>query len=163
MVGLYVLKGRNITVANAAVTLAILHTKTSGKGSVVEILRAWASQHASATSAQQPIMIMQKASAFGTYVSATPTPLNPGDDASAIVGGTAGAAGTAGINASAEGAGTETEIIPDAFNVLTAWTWLFTPEERIKVGPDLAIALKFPAAPATLTGWNFGFVYREVT
>lgn len=157
----YVVKGSNITVVNAICTLIIINPVA---GTVIEIIRAWVSQHANATSAQQRIHLGTKATAFGTYTAATPEKIKTGDPASGITGGTAGAAGTAGINASAEGGGTLTEKIPDAFNVLNGWLWIPTPNETIMVraADSLAFVMHFPAAPTTLTGWNFGVVYREL-
>src|SRR5260221_230071 len=72
----------------------------------IEFLRFWIGQSANATSAQQRVQKKTQASVFPTLVSATPAKLKKADpNPSVIVGGTAGAAGTAGINASAEGAG----------------------------------------------------------
>ena len=157
----YTIKGQNITVANAAVTLVIINPVA---GTVIEILRAWVSQAANATSAQQRILLGTKATAFGTYVSATPQKTKTGDPASGIAGGTAGAAGTSGINASAEGAGTLTDIINDSFNVLNGWLWVPTPRETLmfQAASSLAFAMQFPAAPGTLTGWNFGVTFAEI-
>ena len=83
---------------------------------------------------------------------------------SAITGGTAGAAGTSGINASAEGAGAKTVVIPDAFNVLNGWLWVPTPKETIVMNASAAsgLGLHFPAAPTTLTSWNGGICFAEL-
>lgn len=159
----YSVIGTNITIANAAVTLAIINPPATR---VIEIVRCWVSQFANATSAQIGILMGMKAAAFGTYVSATPEKLKTSDPTAGITGGTAGAAGTAGINASAEGAGTVTTKYPDAFNALQGWLWTpsFTGgESMILSGADsLAFVLKLQAAPTTLTGWNFGVTYREI-
>jgi hypothetical protein len=158
----YIVQGKNITVAGAS-TLVAINPPT---GRTIEIIRAWCSQIANATSAQVAIEMGFKATAFSTLTSATPEKTKASDPVSFIVGGTAGAAGTAGINASAEGAGTHTTKYPDAFNALQGWLW--TPsfaggETFVLSSADaLAFALKFSAAPATLTGWNFGVAYREV-
>lgn len=156
----YVVTGANITVANQAVTLVIINPAA---GTAIEILRAWVSFHSNATSAQQRILLGWKAAAFGTYTAATPQKLKSGDPASGITGGTGGAAGTAGINASAEGAGTLTPVVQDAFNVLNGWLWVPTPRETFiaRAAESLAFVMQFPAAPATLTGWNFGVVFAE--
>lgn len=159
----YIVQGRNITIANAAVTLVHINPPT---GRAIEIIRAWCSQIANATSAQIAIEMGFKATAFPTLVSATPEKVNPSDPVSFITGGTAGAAGTSGINASAEGAGTHTTKYPDAFNALQGWLWTpsFTAGESFKLSSadNLAFALKFSAAPATLSGWNFGVAFREI-
>lgn len=150
----------------ASATLAIIHTEaTSGnRGSLIEILRMYVSQQGTATSQQLGVQIGTKASAFGTYTSTTPQPyiMTSGAAASAITGGTAGAESTAGTDASAEGAGTFTAYWTEGFNNLNGWLWVPTPEERIRVGPDTAIALKLLGTPTTLTNWNAGIVYREV-
>jgi len=158
----YSLSGGNITVANQAVTLAFINPGTT---SSIEILRAWISQSANATSAQQRVQLVRQVTAFPTLTSATPALLKDGDPVSKIVGGTAGAAGTCGINASAEGAGTKTPILYDAFNVLNGWIWVPTPEERIIMAASSSsgFGLFLPAAPATLTGWAFGIIYRELS
>ena len=96
---------------------------------------------------------------------ATPTKLKVSDpNASVIAGGTAGAAGTAGINASAEGAGSKTTVWDDAFNVLNGWLHVPTPAETriMPAGYAQGLGLFFPVAPQTLTNWAFGTVFREI-
>lgn len=159
----YTVKGQNITIANAAVTLVHINPAANR---VIEIIRAWCSQNANATSAQLGIELGLKATAFPTLTSATPQKVKTSDPISLIIGGTAGAAGTAGINASAEGAGATTLLYPDNFNSLQGWLW--TPsiaggETYIVSGADaLAFYLKFQAAPVTLGGWSFGVTFREL-
>lgn len=157
----YTIKGQNITVASQAVSLVCINPAA---GTVIEILRAWVSQAANATSAQQRILLGFKATAFPTLTAATPQKIRTGSPASGITGGTAGAAGTAGINASAEGAGTLTDVINDSFNVLNGWLWVPTPRETIMVraADSLAFVMQFPAAPGTVTGWNFGVTFAEI-
>jgi hypothetical protein len=158
----YIVTGKNLTVAGAT-TLVFINPPT---GRAIEIVRAWASQIANATSAQVAIEMGFKATAFPTLTSATPEKTKASDPVSYITGGTAGAAGTSGVNASAEGAGTHTTKYADAFNALQGWLW--TPsfaggESFILSSADsLGFALKFSAAPATLTGWNFGVAFREI-
>lgn len=156
----YSISAGGITVAGAT-TLVFLNPGTTCS---LEILRAWVSQSANNTSAQQRIQLVTQVTAFPTLTAATPAKLKRGDAVSAIVGGTAGAAGTAGINASAEGAGTKTVIFEDAFNVLNGWLWVPTPEERIILPASHAsgLGLYFPVAPATLTNWAFGLTFREL-
>jgi hypothetical protein len=159
----YIVQGSNITVANQAVTLVLINPPS---GRSIEIVRAWVSQHANATSAQVRIDMGFKVSAFPTLASATPEKTKPSDPVSYITGGTAGAAGTSGINPSAEGAGTFTSKYADAFNALQGWLW--TPSANfgesfiLSSADSTAFALRFPAAPATLTGWNFGVAFREI-
>jgi hypothetical protein len=158
-----------ITLANATVvadaTLVILRSATSysSRASVNEVLRIVVSQNGTSTSQQLGIIVAQKASAFGTYTSATPSPLSIGTVASGISGSTSGAAAGAGTNASAEGAGTVTNIWSDGFNNLNGYLWIPTPDERIIIGPDLALIVKLRGTPTTLTGWNATVIFRELT
>ena len=157
----YVLSGANQTLANAAVTLAFLNPGTT---SGFEVLRAWVSQSGTTTQAMVRVQMNTQVSAFPTLVSATPAKLKLSDPVSLITGGTAGAAGTSGVNASAEGAGAKTVIWSDVFNNLSGWLWVPTPAETIilNAGAASGFGLHLPAAPATLTGWSFGLVFREI-
>lgn len=157
----YIVAAAAVTVANQAVTLAFVNPGTNCS---LEFLRAWASQAANATSAQQRVQLSSQVTAFPTLVSATPAKTKLLDPVSQIVGGTAGAAGTSGINASAEGAGAKTVIYPDAFNVLNGWLWVPSPKESIIMNASAAsgLGLHFPAAPGTLTSWNGGLLYGEL-
>ncbi len=160
MRGTYVLPATNLTLANQAVTLAFINP---GVDATLEILRCWCAQAANATSAQQQVQLNTQVTAFPTLTSITPEKTAPLDAVSTIVGGTAGAAGTSGVNASVEGAGSKTVKFPDAFNVLNGWLWVPTPDEAFLMSASLAsgFGLHFPAAPATLTSWNAGIVYAE--
>lgn len=135
-----------------------------GTTASLEFLRGWASQAANATSAQQRVQLSTQVTAFPTLTSATPAKTKLLDPVSAIIGGTAGAAGTCGVNASAEGAGAKTVVYPDAFKVLNGWLWVPTPKETLVMNASAAsgIGLHFPAAPATLTSWNAGMCYSEM-
>src|ERR1043166_3942519 len=115
----------NATITGAS-TLVFINPGTTMS---LEILRAWASQSGTTTSAQVRIALARQVTAFPTLTSATPRALKDRDPASAITGGTAGAAGTCGVNASAEGAGAKTILVPDAFNNLNGWLWVPTPAE----------------------------------
>jgi len=152
-----------ITVAGAT-TLLFLNPAAAPNPNI-EFLRHWIGQSANATSAQQRVQLVEQTTAFPTLTSATPTKTKPADpNASVIAGGTAGAAGTSGINASAEGAGTKTVVHEDAFNVLNGWLFVPTPPETIVMpaGYTKGHGMFFPIAPATLTNWAFGSVFREV-
>ncbi len=159
----YTVTGENITIANAGVTLVCINPAS---GQTIEIVRCWVGQTGTATSAMYGIELNFKATAFPTLVSATPGKTKSSDPASQITGGTAGAAGTAGINASAEGAGATTLIYPDQFNNLVGWIW--TPSmnwgESVQINSAAAKAfcMKLQAAPSSLSGWNFGVTYREL-
>jgi hypothetical protein len=148
----------------ADATLVIIHTDSTlaTRGSTIRIHRAWVGNQETETSNQLGIMVALKASAFGTYTSTTPTPHFVNGPASTIVGGTSGAEGTAGTDASAEGAGTVTPIIYDGFNNLNGWLWVPTPEERLVVPTDTAVILKIVGTPATLTGWSAGLTFEEL-
>lgn len=157
------ISGGGLTIAGAT-TLIFVNPKAAPNPNI-EFLRYWIGQSANATSAQQRVQLVSQASVFPTVTSATPVSLKPADpNASVIIGGTAGAAGTAGINASAEGAGAKTVLWDDAFNVLNGWLHVATPPETriMPAGYTQGLGLYFPVAPATLTNWAFGTVFREV-
>lgn len=157
----YAVGGGGLTLANQAVTLVFINP---GTGQSLEILRCWAGYSANATSAQQRVQTNTQVTAFPTLVTATPSKLKLSDPVSVIVGGTAGAAGTSGINASAEGAGAKTVVFNDAFNVLNGYLWVPTPPETIVMNASAAsgFGLHFPVAPATLTNWACGVIFREL-
>jgi hypothetical protein len=152
-----------ITVAGA--TTLIFVNPPAAPNVNLEFLRHWIGQSANATSAQQRVQLVTQVTAFPTLTAATPTKTKPSDpNASVITGGTAGAAGTAGINASAEGAGAKTTVHDDAFNVLNGWLQVPTPPETrvMPAGFASGQGLFFPVAPTTLTNWAFGQIFREV-
>lgn len=130
----------------------------------LEFLRYWVGQSANATSNQQRIQLVTQVTAWPTVTSATPTKLKFADAVSVITGATNGAAGTAGINASAEGAGAKTAVLDDAFNVLNGWLMVPTPAETriMPAGATAGQGLYFPVAPTVLTNWAFGVHFREV-
>ncbi len=159
----YSVGGGGLTLANQAVTLVFINP-AAAVSPMLNILRMWASQQGSATSAQQRVQVETQVTAFPTLVSATPRNLKRSDTvASVITGGTAGAAGTCGINASAEGAGTKTVLFDDAFNVLNGYLWVPTPHEVIELaaGDAAGLGLFLPAAAASLTNWACGINYGE--
>lgn len=137
----------------------------------IEFLRYWVGQNANATSAQQRIEIVTQAATFPTFTGFTPNKLKPADpNASVITSSTmnttwaSGAQSGAGINASAENAGTKTAVWDDAFNVLNGWLHVPTPPETRVLPASFTScqSLFFVSQPATLTGWAFGLVFREV-
>jgi hypothetical protein len=160
--GTYVLSSGGMTTVNAVVTLAFINPGTTQS---IAILRCWASQAASATSAQQRIQLVSQVTAFPTLTSKTPAKTSIIDPVSVIIGGTAGAAGTAGVNATAEG-GTKTVLVDDAFNVLNGWLWVPTPNEIIVMNASAAsgFGVYLPVTPpaATQTSWSVGIVYQEL-
>jgi hypothetical protein len=159
----YSVGGGGLTLANQAVTLVFINP-AAAVSPMLNIMRMWASQQGSATSAQQRIQAETQVTAFPTLVSATPRHLKRSDTvASLIVGGTAGAAGTCGINASAEGGGTKTVMFEDNFNVLNGYLWVPTPREVIELaaGDASGFGLFLPAAAATLSNWAAGMNFGE--
>lgn len=161
----YILAAANVTLANQPVTLAYFQAPTAAPIVALKVLRGFASQSANATSVQQRVQLSRQASAFPTLVSQAPVALTGSDPASKITGGTAGAAGTSGINASAEGAGTKSVVYPDAFNVLNGWLYVPTPDEVMTESAQSTaegFGMVFPAAAATLSNWNAGLVLQEL-
>jgi len=158
----YTVSGGGITIAGAS-TLVFINPAAAPKPNL-EFLRFWIGQSQNATSAQQRAQLETQVTAFPTLTSATPAALKRAGPVSNIVGGTAGAAGTAGIDASAEGAGAKTQILDDAFNVLNGWLHVPTPKETIVMPASSAsgLGLFLPVAPAQLDNWAFGATYAEV-
>lgn len=130
----------------------------------LEFLRYWVGQSANATSAQQRINLVTQVTSFPTLTAATPAKQKFADSVSIITGNTSGAAGQAGINASAEGGGAKATVWADTFNVLNGWLHVPTPAETriMPAGAASGQGLYFPVAPTTLTGWSAGLVFREV-
>lgn len=159
----YSVGGGGLTLANAVVTLVFINP-AAAVSPMLNILRMWASQQGSATSAQQRIQAETQVTAFPTLVSATPRHLRRSDTvASLITGNTTGAAGTCGINASAEGAGSKTVMFEDNFNILNGYLWVPTPREVIELtaGDASGFGLYLPAAAASLTNWACGMNFGE--
>jgi hypothetical protein len=155
--------GENMTVLNAVVTLMFLNPAATGPDIVNR--RCWISQSGTIV-LRQRMEIVSQVTAFPTLVSATPRAHNSYDTASLITGNTTGAAGTCGINASAEGAGAKTVFLADAFDAMAGWLRITTPEEhhRLASGSTSGWGLYFPvatgASPNTL-GWTVGLTYSE--
>lgn len=152
---------------NVTVTSAVDLAQTfvnPGTTCSLEFLRAWASQAANATSAQQTVALRTQVSAFPTLTSTTPRKLNLLDPASQITGATNGAAGTSGTNASVAGAGAKSEVIDDNFNVLNGWLWVPTPRETYIANASAAsgFGMYFPVQPSTLTSWSYGLHFQEL-
>ena len=161
----YIISAAGVTLANQAVSLIFFQVMTAAPVVAIEVLRVVANQSANATSAQQRVQLSTQVSTWPTLTSMTPGRTKAGDPVSLITGGTAGAAGTCGVNASAEGAGTKTVLLPDAFNVLNGYLWVATPKETFIETPAATahgFGVVFPTAPATLTLWNAYMVYAEL-
>lgn len=138
-------------------------TALSSRASLIEILRFSISQRGTSTGQQLGVQWGSHASAFGTFVSATPAPHALGTVASAIAGSTSNAASSCGVNASANGAGTFTPIGTDGFNNLNGFLWVPTPEERIFVSMDQTFLVQIQGTPTTLTGWNAYMTFNEIS
>lgn len=161
----YTLSGKNLTIIAGPVTLAFINPSANVG---IRLLRAWCSQRGSQASQNLNIQLSTQVTAFPTLVGATPAShhVGPGTPPiSAIVSGTAGAAGTCGVNASAEGAGAKTIILPDAFNVLNGWLYVPTPnDEPIELAAGIAsgLGLVLDGTALTLTGWTWGLTFAEL-
>jgi hypothetical protein len=129
----------------------------------VSLLRAWMGQSGTATSAQLNSRICTKITAFPTLTSTTPVNVQLNGRAAVIVGGTAGAAGTSGTNASVAGAGAEVNLVADVFNNLNGYLWVPQPKEVIVnlAGAASGLSIVLASTPATLTGWSGGMIYDE--
>jgi hypothetical protein len=152
-----------LSITNNPVTLIFMNPPAAPNIDLL-IMRMWASQQGSATSAQQRIQAVTQVSVFPSLVTVTPKHLKFGDaTASILAGGTTGAAGTTGINASTEGAGARVVMFGDNFNVLNGYLWVATPREQIDMPPGSTsgFALYLPAAAASLTNWGAGINYAE--
>lgn len=157
----YTLNGENQTVAGATTLIGI----RGGTTCALEILRIWANQFQSGSPAgsMQRIEVGYQAAVLPTVVAATPQKTAENDPVSQITGGTSLAAGTAGINASAEGAGTKTPKWSEVFHNFNGFLWQPSSSESLVIAPGGASSFYvfFPAAPAILTGWNFGVTFKE--
>lgn len=150
-------------IADSEMIIIRAATAYSSRASVLRIYRLSCSQTSSTVSAQLAVRWGLKASAFGTYTSTTPAPLEIGAVASAITGSTSNAASSAGTDASANGAGTLTVLDQQAFNNLNGFLYVPVPEERPLVGPDLTFCFQLQGTPSALTGWSATLTYEEVT
>ncbi len=155
----FTVSGENVTIIGGATLVFINPDSDVG----IEILRCWIGQDGTETAEQQRVTLHTQVSAFPTLSNVAPAP-NLLGATSRIIGGTAGAAGTSGIDASDEGAGAKTEIIADTFNNLNGYLWLATPEERITLRASAAsgFGLRITSTPTTLTGWSFGVTFAEL-
>jgi hypothetical protein len=155
----------NTTILTDATLVAIrAAAAATTRAAILEILSVRVGQQGVTVNQQLGILLASKATAFGTMsTGVTPSPLSMGGAVSGITSGTAQAAGTAGIDASAEGAGTVSTIVADSFSCLNGWLWVPTPEERILLlpGSDCFI-VKIVGTPNTLTGWSADVIFREI-
>lgn len=150
-------------------------TLTSGTGTIL-----WANAHASRTFELARVTLGQRATltaqllvarlsrqltSFPTLVTtnATLAKVDPGDSACALTLATTGAAGTCGVNASAEGAGAKTTVTEfDFLNTAGLDIWFPERERIILPGGDTSgLSLHLPVAPTDLTLWSAAFWLLE--
>lgn len=156
----YSVSANGVALAGAS-TIVFIRPNTTRS---IEILRVEVSQSASATSAQVRINLVTQVSGFPTLTSATPIPLDDGAATCSISGGTSGAPGTAGIDATSEGGGTKTVLYAAAFNAPIGWAWVAGPDDRIVLTASSAsgFGVHFKDAPANLNDWHCTVVFREL-
>tara|TARA_R110000822_G_scaffold137399_7_gene274899 strand:- start:1455 stop:1943 length:489 start_codon:yes stop_codon:yes gene_type:complete len=130
----------------------------------LEVIEARISQNGTTTAEQVRCAIGLKSSAYQTVTAGTPVAMRQGGTASVITGGTAVAAGTSGVNASAEGGGTFVPLVEDGFSNVNGWVWLPMPDSRIVIpsGSADALTLKLASTPTGLTGWSAVLIFREL-
>lgn len=160
MRGVYRIVGSALTLAGA-VTLLFVNPGTTVS---LKIRRVAISQKGVTATAMQRVQLVTQVTAFPTLTSVTPAKTTPIDQASAITGGTAGAAGTCGVNASAEGAGAKTVVDEDVFNVLTGYLWVPSQgeEQVMSAGGAAGFGVYLPDAPGTASGWTAKCWYEEI-
>src|SRR6266568_583452 len=162
----YGIIANTVTMASQAVTLAYFQVMQTAPVSAIEVLRCYASQRGTSTSGMIGVQLSTQVTAFPTLVSAVPVKMKAGDPVSLLTGATDGSAGHTGINASAEGAGSKTVVLPDNFNVLNGWLWVPNPNETIVETPQSTahgFGLHFPTSLAgATTSWSGGIIYREI-
>ena len=162
MAGVYTINsGGAVTIANAALTLIFLHV---GATQSLQVLRCKASQRGTTTLEMVGVQLVTQVSAFPTLTAATPR-AHDGWSTSQIAGGTAGAAGTCGINATAEGGGARTIRFEDSFSNLVGFEWRPYTEDEIwtlQAGSASGFGLYFPAALTGRTSWTFDMTFREL-
>jgi hypothetical protein len=158
----YTILAKGVTVVGAN-TMAFVR---SGTTATLKVVRCSLSQgDKTAASEQQAYALYTQVTTFPTLVSATPFQMGGVNDAvSTIIGGTAGAAGTCGINASAEGAGAKTFGPSGGFNNLNGWEWVSTPKEEIilPAGSASGFGIFLVTVPTTKTLWYAYINYEEL-
>jgi len=156
----YSITANGMTIS-AAKTLIFINVGTT-RG--IEILRFWVGQSGTTTGEMVRVQAITQVSAFPTLTSYTPLALKLGDGASAITGGTTGAAGTCGVDSGAVGAGTKTVRFERSFYNLNGTEWLAGPHDSIVLAPSgtSGFGLYVPVSPTGTGGWNATLIYREL-
>lgn len=152
---IYTLKNNGVTISTAITALQL----KAGTNGPVEILRISATQTGNTTSGQQAVRLVRKSAAATVTAASAGThlvknnPLNPTSDLSL---------GTSATGITASGEGTDSDIVLErAFNVLSGFEWLPTPDEQIVVPQGGIIGIKFSSAPTSAT-WYVDMVFREL-
>jgi len=138
-------------------------TALSSRGSMLQIMDMTCGQSGTTVSQELSIRWGLKASAFSTMTATTPMPTILGAVASAIAGGTSGAAATCGTNSSSNGGGAVTVMGQEGFNNLNGWMKVWVPEVRPIVLIDQTFVLALVGTPTTLTSWNATLTFIELT
>lgn len=157
---IYIVRMDNVTIAGSP-TLCWINPGTSRS---LRVFRASISQGATTTAQMVIGRLSRQVSAFPTLTSSAPVPVDSSDAASAITGATNGAAGTSGINASAEGAGAKTAIGTWSF-LNTAGLDLWFPRDESIVLPASStsgLSLHLVATPSSLLNWSAQLWFEEV-
>ena len=160
----YTVTGVGMTLKTSANPTTLLFINP-GTTCSLQVLRMSVSQYGTTTSTQFGIQVSYQPTSFPTVVSATPAKMATLDQASAITGATTGAAGTCGVNASAEGSGTKVPILAYGPNNLNGWEWIATPDEQIllSAGSANGLGIVMLTTWATLnTLWNVLLSYKEI-
>lgn len=162
----YTIPMTNVTVTSTNTLVAF---SPAANSSACEVLRAWASQSANATSAQQHIRLVTQfnVAAANQVVGAVGTlgKTKMFDPASQLTATTVCGPGGSTVNCTSDGNGVKTTLYPDNFNVLNGWLWVPTPVETHMLGnatSSQSYGLFFPVTPGTLTSWSAGLSIREV-
>lgn len=162
----YTLNMSNVTVTSTNTWVCF---SPNNPGPCYEVLRAWASQHANATSAQQEIrLVTQFNGAAANQVVGSAAGIGvpvSNDPASKLTASTVCGAGAATINATSDGNGAKSVLYPDNFNVLNGWLWVPTPNETHLIDAltsSVSYGLFAATTPGTTSNWSAGLSYHEI-
>jgi len=165
----YTVPMSNVTITSTNTLVAIAPSSTSA--GTFEIMRAWASQAGSVTSAQTQVRLVTQfnavtANAVVGIGSTSIATKGFNDPVSKLFGSTiAGNGGATTVNCTSDGNGVKTTIYPDSFNALNGWLWVPTPPETHMIGTyasSQSYGLYIPVTPGSLTNWNAGLSFREL-
>lgn len=130
----------------------------------LRMIRCLWGQSSSAVSANLNTKMFSKVAVMPTLTSQLPLPLHNTGRASSLVGGIAGAVGTAGTLASVAGAGTETTLHADAPNNLNGWLWVPQLGDSYLFDPNstsTGFGFSITSTPVGLTGFSGGLYFNE--